>query len=381
MKFDIASVKKADIKNKRVFLAVDLNDAVLKDGRVVDSYRVARSGRTFDLLKKNGARTLLVSHRTEESASLQPVFEYVKTLYPAVFARTLNEADYLMKSAPAGSFVMLENIRKLAGEKEKKNDKIFAKELASLADVYVNEAFSRSHRAHASIVGVPEFLPSFAGFLFLDEVTHLSKAFNPPKPFVFLLAGAKFETKFPLVEKFLKSADSVFIGGALANDLFKAEGYEIGLSKHSGGNFNFNYITRNSKLLLPTDVVTENAGTKITKNATEVSSGDNIFDAGPKTVALLAEKFASAKFILWNGTLGVYEDGYKEGTVALAKAIVASGIESIIGGGDTIASVSSLGLLDKFSFVSTGGGAMLDFLANETLPGIAALERNAGVRG
>jgi phosphoglycerate kinase len=229
-------------------------------------------------------------------------------------------------------------------------------------------------------VGVTKFLPSYAGFLFLEEILNLSKAFNPPKPFVFLLAGAKFETKFPLVKKFLKLADSVFIGGALANDLFKAEGYEIGLSKHSKQDFGFSEIAGNPKLLLPSDVVVENSGKNATKGAKEVSAGDSVLDDGPKTVLAIEEKISTAKFILWNGTLGAYEEGYKEGTVALAKAIVASGAESIVGGGDTIASIYSLNLLDKFSFVSTGGGAMLDFLANETLPGITALEANVRSR-
>lgn len=375
MRFNFPLLANAgDLRGKRVFLAIDLNVAI-RDGRVVDAYRIERCRKTLEFLGKSGARVLLVSHRTDETATLQPVFEYLRTLYPVVFAKTLNEARSLMEKALLGSFVMLENIRKLAGEKEKNNDQTFAKELASLADMYVNEAFSVSHRAHASIVGVPKFLPSYAGFLFAEEVRELSKVFNPPRPFMFLLAGAKFGTKFPLVKKFLKIANSVFIGGALANDLFKAKGYEIGKSKHSEGDFNFADIVHNSKLVLPIDIVTENDGKSETKRADEVSIEDYIFDAGPRTIGVLQEKFKKAEFILWNGTLGVCEKGFTDGTETLAKAISESGVESIIGGGDTVASISSLGLLDKFSFVSTGGGAMLEFLANETLPGIVALEK------
>ena len=202
----------------------------------------------------------------------------------------------------------------------------------------------------------------------------MSKAFNPPKPFVFVLAGAKFETKFPVVKKFLEIADSVFIGGALANDLFKARGYEIGFSKHSEEDFDFALIVRSTKLILPNDVTTENVGKRDTKKPTEVLSNDSIFDAGPETVKMIADKLKTAKFVLWNGTLGVYEKGFAESTEALAKVIVDCGAESIVGGGDTVACLSKIGLLDKFSFVSTGGGAMLDFLANETLPGIEALK-------
>lgn len=375
MNFNFPILREAgNLRGKRVFAAIDLNVPIRED-KVVDDYRIKRNRITIDFLKNAGARILLVSHRTEETASLLPVFNYLKREYAIVFASTLSDARTAMETAPNGTFVMLENIRKVGGEKEKKNDPAFTKELASLADVFVNEAFSVSHREHASIVGVPKFLPSYAGFLFEEEVAELSKAFNPPKPFMFLLAGAKFETKFPLVKKFLGLADFVFIGGALANDLFKARGYETGFSNRSQEDFGFAEIARSSKLILPIDVVAESAGEKSVKKLDEVSSEDRILDAGPKTVEMLRERFKNAKFILWNGTLGAYESGFAEGTEMLARAIAESGVESIVGGGDTLACISKLNLLDKFSFVSTGGGAMLEFLANETLPGLEALTK------
>ncbi len=379
MTFSFKTIGEAKISSgTRVFLAIDFNVAIV-DGRVVDDYRIERSRKTLDFLKRQGARTLLVSHRTEETATLRPVFEYLRTLYPAVFAETFAEALTLIEKAPAGSFVMLENIRKLAGEKEKKNNPAFAKELASLADVYVNEAFSTSHRPHASIIGVPQFLPSFAGFLFAEEVAHLSKAFNPPHPFGFLLAGAKFETKFPLVKKFLELADWVFIGGALANDLFLAKGLEIGRSKRAPEDLGFAEIANNPKVILPVDAVTESGLVRSVKNISKITDADDILDSGPETVAELAKKFSDTKFILWNGPLGAYETGFTEGTESLAKAIAESSAESVVGGGDTLAAISKLKLADKFSFVSTGGGAMLDFLANGTLPGIGALEASARI--
>lgn len=377
MTFSFKKISEAEISSgTRVFLAVDFNVPIQND-KVIDPYRITRSVKTLDFLKVAGARTLLVSHRSDETASLFPVYEYLKTLYPVVFAKTISEASSALESAKDGTFVLLENIRRFPGEKE--NDEKFSQELASLAEVYVNEAFSISHRPHASIIGVPKFLPSFAGFLFTEEVTYLSKAFNPQKPFIFLLAGAKFETKFPLVKKFLELADSVFIGGALANDLFLAKGYEIGRSKHAEKDLDFADIIKNPKLILPVDVVTESGLTRFVKDISAITDSDDILDAGPKTIEELKKKFAEAKFILWNGPLGAYEQGFTEGTESLAKAITESFAESVVGGGDTLAVIAKLNLSDKFFFVSTGGGAMLDFLANGTLPGISALEASAGI--
>lgn len=377
MKFNFKNLEASDVSAKKVLLRLDLN-VPIAGGKVLDDYRITRSLRTIKFLEKQGAKTLIVSHIERDGTdSLKIVAEYLKKIIAVDFVSTISEARKKMAELKSGNFILLENIRQFPGETA--NDKSFAKELASLSEMYVNEAFSVSHRNHASIVGVPKFLPSVAGFLFADEIFHLSKAFNPDRPFIFLLAGAKFDTKFPLAEKFLKLADKVFIGGALANDLFKAKGYEIGRSKHSETDFGFTEILHNPKLILPEDVVTENAGKKVTKKATEVIPNDGIFDAGERTVTMLANKFVSSKFILWNGTLGDYEKGFSQGTEALAKAITESGVESIVGGGDTLACISKLNILDKFSFVSTGGGAMLEFLANETLPGIDALNKTFSV--
>jgi len=277
-----------------------------------------------------------------------------------------------------GQVAIVENIRNWEGEK--KNDPDFAAKLAALADVYVNEAFSVAHRPHATIVGVPKLLPSYAGFNFEKEVTNLSKAFNPPHPYLFVLGGAKFETKAPLIKKFLGIADNVFVGGALANDLQKARGYEIGDSSHSDQDFGFAEMLDNPKLLLPVDVMVEDAaGNKGLRSADGVHSGDKIWDDGEETVAGLQSFIRSAKFILWSGPLGRFETGYTEGTFALARAIADAGedgAETIVGGGDTLASIEELKLTDKFTFISTAGGAMLDFLANGTLPGIEALQNS-----
>lgn len=355
MTFDYKTIREAGaLTGKRVFVAIDLN-VPLHNGKIVDDYRIARSKRTLDFLKENRARTLLVSHRTNKNESLSHVYEHLKKFYSVAFAITLEEAKSALEQARNGTFVMLENIRQFSGEEE--NDEVFAKKLAELADVYVNEAFSASHRAHASIVGVPRFLQHYAGFLFEEEVQNLSKAFSPAHPFLFILGGAKTETKLPILKKFLSIADTVFVGGVLANDIFKARGEPIGESRVSATAFP-DSLLHNLRLRVPTDVV---------------RSGDRIVDAGSVALDDLRALVEKAKFVLWNGPLGEYEKGFDAGTIALAHALAESDAETVIGGGDSLAIVSKLGLLERFSFASTGGGAMLQFLADGTLPGIEAL--------
>lgn len=356
MRFNFETLERAPItQGTCVFLTIDLN-VPLVSGEVADAYRITRARRTLTFLKERGARTLLVSHRTAADETLRPVFEYLKKEFSVVFAESVAEARTRLETASEGSFVLLENIRRFAGETE--NSEPFAKDLASLAEVYVNEAFSASHRAHASIVGVPKFLPHYAGFLFEEEVRNLSKAFSPAHPFLFILGGAKFETKLPLIQKFLLRADTLYIGGALANDIYKARGIEVRDSLVSNGAIS-TLLAHHPKVRVPADMVWRE---------------EKIVDAGERAVSELAALVTGAAFILWNGPLGAYSGvDYGAATQALARAIAGSSVESIIGGGDTIAAVAQLGILEKFSFVSTGGGAMLQFLADGTLPGIEAL--------
>ncbi|MES2087721.1 MAG: phosphoglycerate kinase [Patescibacteria group bacterium] len=385
MQYKFKKIEDAPISSgTKVLLRLDLNVPIV-DGQVRDDFRIKKSLKTLEFLKNRGAKTIIIAHTdSKETDSLKVVAEYLNTIIKVDFVPSLEELPERLGALGDGGILFLENIRNNPGEI--KNDLHFAQTLASLADIYVNDAFSVSHRAHASIVGIPNFLPSYAGFLFCEEVVHVSRAFNPPRPFLFILAGANkkltstslvSETKFPLVTKFLKSADSVFVGGALANDLFKAEGFEIGHSKHSESDFGFEAMLHNPKLLLPLDVVVGDPQNKISKKPNQILPEEIVFDAGQETLTMLTEKLKSAQFVLWNGTIGAYEQGFVEGTEALAKAIAESGVEAIVGGGDTLAAIDKLALNDKFSFVSTGGGAMLDFLASETLPGIAALEASA----
>ena len=253
--------------------------------------------------------------------------------------------------------VLLENLRQNKGEKE--NSEKFAKELSELGDIYVNDAFPVSHREHASIVGIPKFIPGFAGIQLIHEVEELSKAFYPKRPFLFILGGAKFDTKLPLLKKFAHIADNIFVGGALAHNFFVVLGKDIGDSLVSGGDYGLKELLNTGKIILPDDTIVEDK---------------KIMDAGPITIENLKAKVASSNLILWNGPLGTYERGYTVATLKLAQIIADSGKESIIGGGDTISAVKELNLFDKFTFVSTGGGAMLDFLATGTLPGIEAIK-------
>ncbi|MDR3557901.1 MAG: phosphoglycerate kinase [Candidatus Pacebacteria bacterium] len=379
------TLDQANISNgSRIFLRADFNVAV-QDGVVADDFRIRKTLQTLNFLKEKGANVVIVSH-IENAAGVKstptplPVVAALAKLgFPCEFAETIEEAA--KKSAEQkSSFVLLENIRKYPGETV--NDPAFSKQLAALGDIYVNDAFSVSHRLHASIVGVPALLPHFAGFQLALEVKNLSLAFDPPHPFLFILGGAKFDTKLPLVQKFLEKADDIFIGGALANDFFKAKGYEIGRSMVSSAKIDFDGLLSNDKILLPTDVVADD-GVEKAVEPEKLAANEKILDAGPKTLVLLKEKISAAKFILWNGPLGNYENGYKEPTHELARMIAnatTDGVESIVGGGDTLAAIAELkqtsgeSLEDSFTFVSTGGGAMLDFLAKGTLQGIAALD-------
>ncbi len=370
-----------NLQGVRVFLRTDFNVPV-KGGVVTDDFRVNAALPTIEFLRSRGAKVILASHievMEGEKPTLEPVAMVLKKLgVPVVFIKDYRKAfDIIERELKNGECVLLENLRGWDGEKN--NDKKFARELASLADIYVNDAFSVCHREHASIVGVPKYIPGYAGLQIEKEVEHLSKAFNPIHPFLFIIGGAKFETKLPLITKFLGIADTVFVGGALANDLFKAKGYETGQSLLSKGDFGLDPFINNSKILIPTDVVIQNGQIKA---ADGLSKDDKVVDIGPLSIKILEERIKAAQFILWNGPTGLYEDGYNGPTLDIAKIMeeaTARGATTIVGGGDTLAAISSLKLEDKFTFVSSAGGAMLEFLAKGTLPGIEALE-DASVR-
>ncbi|MEK7501823.1 MAG: phosphoglycerate kinase [Patescibacteria group bacterium] len=363
----------------RILMRVDFN-VPIKGGVITDDFRIRAVVPTIKFLQSKGAKVILISHietNEGENISLKPVADHLNKLGVAtIFIQNLKNAhEFIENELSNGGVALLENLR--FSEGEKKNDTKFAKELASLGDIFVNEAFSCSHREHASIGGIPKFLPSYAGFQFEKEVLNLSRAFEPFHPLLFILGGAKFETKIPLLEKFMNIADIIFVGGALASDFFKEKGYEIGQSLVSESNFNLSRFLKNAKLFIPIDITNQN---NEIMSPESLSKDDKIMDSGPRTLEILREKINQAKFILWNGPLGMYENGFKNPTLELAKMIgeatSKNGAVSIVGGGDTVAATAELDIENQFTFVSTGGGAMLNFLAKGTLPGIEALDNS-----
>ena len=338
-------------------LRVDFNVPIV-GGKVKDDFRIVKALPTIKFLQKKGAKIILITHLGKDgSASLEPVIQHFW------------EVSKLKKD----KIEFFENVRKFPGEE--KNDPVFAKKLASLGDIYVNDAFSVSHRIHASVVGIAKYLPSYAGFQLEEEINNLSRAFKKPsRPFLFILGGAKFSTKMPLIEKYLKLADKVFVGGALANDFFKTEGYGVGKSLVDNESYGIENFLKNKRLLLPIDVVTK-LGDKLTnEKINQVDNNENILDIGQESINHLAPLIKKAKLIVWNGPLGKYEEGGGVATEKILKLVANSKAESIIGGGDTVSIISKLKLSKKFSFISTGGGATLDFLVNGSLPGIKALK-------
>ena len=357
-----------------VVLRAELN-VPIESGKVSNTFRIDEAVPTIARLAERGARTVVVAHiGREKTDSLRVVFDAVKArLRTPLFFADAVVGERAVKAAAAlknGETLLLENVRREAGETE--NNPAFAEKLAAYGSFYINDAFPASHRAHASIVGIPKFIPGFVGPAFMKEFHGIAPALDPEKPNIAIVGGAKFDTKEPLVRTLLEKYDHVFIGGALAHDFFLARGLEIGKSLASR-TANLTGLSDNLKILTPVDVVVSNpSGTEV-KEVEDIAPEDMILDAGPKSLELLESFVAKAKFILWNGPLGNFEKGFSEGTEHLAKSIAASSGHSVVGGGDTVAAIEKLKLNSRFTHVSTAGGAMLDFIANGTLPGIEAL--------
>lgn len=385
--FTKKTIRDIDVKGKRVLVRTMLN-VPMEDGKVSDKMRLVAARPTLDYLLGRGASLILISHHSAEDQSLAPVapaltevLEHdVRFVKDAIGA----EAETAVKNLGPGQVLMLENLR--FHPEEEKNDPDFAKKLASYGDIFVEDDFTATHRQHASIVGIPKLLPAVAGLQVEKEVETITGALADPKrPLVAIVGGAKISTKIPTIMTLLKSVDTLFVGGAMANTFFLAQKREIGKSLAEPDQVpNAHKILQEAtaarkKILLPLDVVvTTNVKTATnvrTVEAHEVKENDIIADIGPQSVIGLERILPSSGTVIWNGPLGIAESAsFAAGTDGVAKAIIDSGAYSIVGGGDTADYLDSAGLSSKFSFVSTGGGASLELLSGKTLPGVECLE-------
>ena len=396
------TVKDLDLADKRVLMRVDFNVPLDEDRKITDDSRIRAALPTINYVIEKGGRLILMSHlgrpkgRVVPSLSLRPVAQHLSGLLnkPVPIAPDCvgPEVEKMVESLKPGDVLLLENLRFHPGETA--NDRKFAGELAHLGDLYVNDAFGTAHRAHASTVGVTEFLsPCAAGFLLEREIRYLGDALaQPQRPFVAILGGAKISGKIDIVENLLGKVDSLLIGGGMAYTFFKAQGLEVGNSLLEvdkvdlAGETLGKAETCGVELLLPLDCViadsfSNNANTQVVERD-GILPGWEALDIGPKTVALFKERIATAKTIVWNGPMGVFEmDRFAVGTSAIAQALAEAtqrGAVTIIGGGDTAAAVAKIGLQGKMSHISTGGGASLEYLEGKNLPGIAALTEKEG---
>jgi len=384
-------IDNGDLKNKRILVRVDFNVSLNPDGTISNDERIKQTLPTLTYLLKNNNTLILMSHLgnpkgVDEKFSLMPIAARLQEYLPnykivlrnlEVILSEANSSELYHSTQDNNTIVLLDNLRFNPGEKA--NDTEFAKQLASLAKVYVNDAFSASHRPHASIVGIPLYLPSFAGFLFKKEVEMLKKAIeNPLKPVVAILGGAKISTKLKLIGKFIGIADTVILGGGLAHNFFLAKGLNIGKSISEPSEIEHTKELlklakdKNVNLVLPTDVVIQEGELK---KINDISDTDQIFDIGVESQAHYSKLILDAKTIIWNGPIGYFEDPrYRHGTGSVFDAIVKNeSATSILGGGDTLAAIAGRPGREKITHVSTAGGAMLEFIENGTLPGIEAL--------
>jgi len=390
------TIRDIDLKGKRVIMRVDFN-VPMKDGEITDDTRIVEALPTIKYAIENGAIVILLSHLGRPKGERKPEFSLAPvakklseilgkevTFIPELYGEIVNEK---VKNAKEGDVILLENTRFDKGET--KNDPELAKKWAELADIHVNDAFGTAHRAHASNVGIAQYIPSVAGFLMEKEIKFLSKATtNPEKPYVVVLGGAKVSDKIGVITNLLDKADKILIGGAMMFTFLKSLGYNVGSSLVEDDKLDLakrileQAKEKGTEIVLPVDAVCAQkieAGveTKTIDIKDGIPEGWMGLDIGPKTVELFRNSITGAKTIVWNGPMGVFEiedfsNGTKEVAIAIAEE-TPKGATTIIGGGDSAAAIAKFGLKDKVSHVSTGGGASLEFLEGKELPGIASI--------
>jgi phosphoglycerate kinase len=385
-------IDEVEISNKRVLVRVDFNVSLKPDHTISDDARIKQTIPSLEFLLKNHNKLILISHlgeptQRDEKYSLAPIVERLKTYLPDYQILLVNDftvqPDVFTKQQE-NQILVLENIRFYPGEQN--NDPAFASQLAQLADVYVNDAFAVSHRKAASIVGIPALLPAFGGLLMKREITMIGKAItDPKKPVVAIIGGAKISTKLPLLYRLTEIADYLLLGGGIANTFLQRQGLQLGKSlMEAGQEANVDKILAHAKekstqIILPEDAVVATSEQDIVGNVVSVkslSADVGIFDIGPETQAVFGKYIEDAQTIVWNGPVGYMENlAFARGTDFLYYAITQNDHTlSVVGGGDTLAAIKNKDYLDKITHISTGGGAMLEFIENGTLPGIDALK-------
>ncbi len=389
------TVRDIDVKNKKIILRCDFN-VPLQDGAITDDTRIEAAMPTIEYLLEQGAAIIIMSHlgrpkgEADMKYTLKPVADRLSQLLkkevifsssPLVVDNGVREDAASLKS---GQVMLLENVR--FRKEETENGADFAKELASLADIFVNDAFGTAHRAHASTAGVADYLPAVSGFLIEKEIEFLGGAIeNPERPFVAIMGGAKVGDKISVIESLLKKVNVLIIGGGMSYTFYKSMGYEIGTSIldaesiELAGRLLKQAEAQGVKLLLPIDVVCgkefKNDTQTLVCDRTEIPEDMMGLDIGPKTIELYTNEISKAKTVIWNGPVGVFEmETFAKGTYEVAKAMSESNGVTIIGGGDSAAAVEQFGLADKMTHISTGGGASLEFLEGKELPGVTVLE-------
>lgn len=385
--------KDVDVAGKRVFVRCDFNVPLDESNKITDDTRICAAIPTIKYLINQNAKVILCSHLGRPKGafnakfSLAPVAkrltEYLGMEIKLAEDVVGDSAKQLTSSMKEGEVVLLENVR--FHEEEEKNDETFSKQLASLADVYVNDAFGTAHRAHASTAGIARYLPAVAGFLMSKEISTMGAVLtNPERPFVVIMGGAKISDKIGVIAKFLEKANKIIIGGAMANTFIVARGGNVGMSRYEQDKVEIakqimeQAEQNNIKIILPIDTcaVKEFAPNAKFKNIDCYNVPENYqgMDIGKRTRKLFAKEIIGAKTIVWNGPMGVYEfKRFQKGTKVVAKAVAKCGATSIIGGGDSVAAINESGYADRITHISTGGGATLEFLEGKDLPGVAML--------
>ena len=383
----IKTLRDIDLKNKRALVRVNFDVPMDNKGNIEDDFRIKESLTTIEYLLKNKCRIVLISHlgrpegKKVKKFSLKPIAKRLGELLKKEVAFSIKssgkQVEKMTETMNPENILMLENLRFDAREEE--NSVEFAQELAKLGNIFINEAFPVCHREHASIVGIPEYLPAAAGFSLEKEISELNKIlFHPRKPLIAIIGGAKISTKIKVINKFLRIADRVLIGGALANTVFAKQGFDMADSTIDKESFSDigKINLKNPKLFLPIDLSIWDGEKTHYRELGNLKKGEKALDIGLKTIDLFTNLIKGAKTIIWNGPLGLTgQKPFDKSSTEAVEAIHKSGAYSIVGGGDTIAFINEIKKEKVFDFLSTGGGAMLDYLVNETLPGIEALNQ------